>query len=112
MERARLLQAARSTQPWVYSIGFTNYPVMDSTCVNDSNYGPLILDDISQGYIASPYVATNSFPGSVSLFIAWDGTSTQAQASSVYFNTFKGIPGFTDCSSNVCAVELHQSNLK
>jgi hypothetical protein len=145
---------ASSTQPWDYWVGFTNYPVMNSTptqaeyvnlpvsgaaCteleefynpnidlnpptdtdhdmllggVIDPTYGPLILDDISNGSITTPLVfPTPMFPGGVSQFVV-DNTSTDAQASNWYFTTLTSISGFTGCSSNACAVKVHQSTLE
>ncbi len=145
--------AATSTQPWDYWIGFTNFPVMNSTptqapyvnlpvsgapCteleefynpninlggnssdhdmllggVIDPNYGPLILDNISNGTIATPVISPPPmFPGGISQFVV-DNISTEAQASNWYFSTLMGIPGFTGCSSNACAVKVHQSTLQ
>jgi hypothetical protein len=145
--------AAANTQPLDYWIGFTNYPVMDSTpskaasvniavagapCtgleefynpninlggnssdhdmllggVIDPSYGPLILDDISNGEITTPVVFPPPlFPGGVSQFVV-DNISTDAQASNWYFSTLNAISGFTGCSSNACAVKVHQATLE
>jgi len=145
--------AATNTQPLDYWIGFTNYPVMDSTpskaasvniavagapCtgleefynpninlggnssdhdmllggVIDPDYGPLILDDISNGQITTPVVFPPPlFPGGTSQFVV-DNISTDAQASSWYFSTLTDISGFTGCSSNACAVKVHQATLE
>lgn len=79
--------------------------------VIDPTYGPLILDDVSDGSIAEPDIANALFPGGVSNFVI-DNISTDAQASSWYFATLKATSNVTGCSSESCAVKVHQSNLQ
>jgi hypothetical protein len=79
--------------------------------VIDPNTGPLILDDISNGFIASPPVAIALFPGGVSEFVI-DNISTEYQAASWYFSTLKATPSVAGCSTAPCAVKVHQSNLQ
>jgi hypothetical protein len=79
--------------------------------VIDPTYGPLTLDDISNGSIAEPAIADALFPGGVSNFVV-DNTSTDSQASSWYFATLKATSNVTGCSSTPCAVKVHQSTLQ
>ncbi len=137
------------TSSYLYWIGFTSYPTMNSSYTNritrgtspgvscspiteiynpnvnfGSNHHDIIIsslagagadgllrtDDISTGTITGTLSGLN-YPGGTSGII-WDNTSTQAQASSVYFSTLGTNVNTGGCSGNIhCAVKLTQLGL-
>jgi hypothetical protein len=137
------------TSSYLYWIGFTSYPTMNSSYTGritrgtsagvpcspiteiynpnvdfGSNHHDIIIsslagagsdgllrtDDISTGTITGT-LSGLSYPGGTSGII-WDNTSTQVQASSVYFSTLGTNVSTGGCSGNIhCAVKLTQLGL-
>ncbi len=138
------------TSSFIYWVGFTSYPTMNSTAtgsitrstpagapcspiteifnpnvdfgggdhdiiissvVATGTNGILRTDDISSGAIPGTLSGT-TYSGGTSGII-WDNTSTQVQASSVYFSTLGTNVNTGGCNGNIhCAVKLTQKGLQ
>jgi len=75
----------------------------------DATNGYIITNDISTGVITAGLNSVN-YPGGISGIII-DNSSTQAQASSLYFSTL-GVVNVGTCGNQRCAVKLTQANLQ
>jgi hypothetical protein len=90
--------------------GGGDHDIIVSSLVGSGTDGLLRTDDISTGTITGTLSGTN-YPGGTSGII-WDNTSTQAQASSVYFSTLGTNVNIGGCNGNIhCAVKLTQLGL-
>jgi hypothetical protein len=75
----------------------------------DATNGYIITNDISTGVITAGLNSVN-YPGGISGIII-DNSSTQSQASSLYFSTL-GVVNVGTCGNQRCAVKLTQANLQ
>ena len=90
--------------------GGGDHDIIVSSLVGSGTDGLLRTDDISTGTITGTLRGAN-YPGGTSGII-WDNTSTQAQASSVYFSTLGTNVNTGGCNGNIhCAVKLTQLGL-
>jgi hypothetical protein len=91
------------------NFGAGDHDIIISSVLGAGNDGFIRTDDISTGTVTGT-LASAAYDGGTSGII-WDNTSTQTQASSVYFSTL-GTSGNGSCPINVhCAVKLTQSGL-
>ena len=92
------------------NFGGGDHDIIVSSLVGAGNDGLLRTDDISTGTITGT-LSGLTYPGGTSGII-WDNTSTQAQASSVYFSTLGTNVNIGGCNGNIhCAVKLTQLGL-
>ena len=92
------------------NFGNGDHDIIISSLVGAGADGLLRTDDISTGTITGA-LSGLSYPGGTSGII-WDNTSTQAQASSVYFSTLGTNVNIGGCNGNIhCAVKLTQLGL-
>ncbi len=90
--------------------GNGDHDIIISSLVGAGANGLLRTDDISTGAITGTLSGLN-YPGGTS-GVVWDNTSTQAQASSVYFSTLGTNVNTGGCIGNIhCAVKLTQLGL-
>ena len=91
--------------------GGGDHDIIISSVVATGTNGILRTDDISSGAIPGTLSGT-TYSGGTSGII-WDNTSTQVQASSVYFSTLGTNVNTGGCNGNIhCAVKLTQKGLQ
>ncbi len=90
--------------------GAGHHDLLVSGLMGSGTNGLILVNDISTGAIINGQATSVNYPGGVSGIIV-DNTSTQGQASSVYFST-QGVVTVGSCNNARCAVKLTQQNLQ